>query len=283
MAEYIYKEMTNEIGWGTTFNPAGRAPVIGSRIFPSLSELNTYITLADSTAIAGIICAVVNDPVSDANNGLYQIEFIHTDWTEEFTRDGQTITNVVCYNTVGGAPNLRAVKLINTDNQGGIEGGAVVDGFYTTISGVERFVYKSGNNYYYYDDQGQQQSYTYQGETVHTYIELTLTNGEKVRIDADELKGVTDTYVVSGQLREDTENNELYIDLYYNTDPQAATAPVSINVTDLIPTQYGDSVVTYNTVVGTLNATTGLFNNAAVNVIKEYIDDFDCGSFDLNP
>lgn len=279
MAEYTYKDMKNPIGWGVTFNATGRFPVIGGRIFPTLAELNTFIGGANSTAIAGVVCGVVND---GANNGLYQISFIDTTLTE--TEGGKTY--IKCYDDVNDTTNLRAVKLINSENQGGIEGGEVVDGFYATIGGVERFVYQRVNSqtgdyeYYYIDDQGQEQTYTYQSETVHTYMCLNLTDGEKIFVLADELKGATDTHVDYGVLR--TSGDNTYIDLYWNGTSHSSQANVSIDVTDLVPTTYNNAVVTYNSVAGTLNSTEGLFNNAAVNVIKEYVDDFDCGSFSLS-
>lgn len=276
MAEYIYKAMANEQGWGATFNATGRFPIIGSRIFPTLTDLNTFIGGANSTAIAGVMCGVVND---GTNNGLYQISFIDTTLTETFVRDGQTITNVKCYDDVNDKTNLKAVKVINADEQGCITGGAIVDGFYATISGVERFVYQRVNQtgeyeYYYIDDQGQQHSYTYKSETLHTYISMSLTNGDKIFINADELKGVSDTHVDYGTIR--TSGNNTYIDLYWNGTPHTEQADVSIDISSLT---YSNSVVEYNPSTDTLTATTGLFNNEAMQVIERYIDNFDCGTY----
>lgn len=309
MAEYIFINEKNVQGKNTTFNPTNKLPIIGSRIWATLADLEAYLNDATSSAIAGIQVAVVADSTT-ANNGTYEIVFKNPALLDSESpyigiKDGKAMTPTVSFATEAAAQaavtagtidsyrqniaffdgnnvsNLTYKKLVNVDNQGGIDGGVIVDGFYATISGVERFVYKSGNNYYYYDDQGQQQSYTYGGETVHAWIELTLTNGEKVRINADELKAVTDTYVQNGQLRVDTSvtPNRTYLDLRYNTNPQAVTAPVSIDVSDLVPTTYVDTVVTYNSANNTLTATEGLFNNAAVGVIKSYVDNYDCGTF----
>lgn len=307
MAEYIFINEKNVQGKNTTFNPTNKLPIIGSRIWATLADLEAYLNDATSSAIAGIQVAVVADSTT-TNNGTYEIVFKNPALLDSESpyigiKDGKAMTPTVSFATEAAAQaavtagtidsyrqniafldsnnvsNLTYKKLVNVDNQGGIDGGVIVDGFYATISGVERFVYKSGDNYYYYDDQGQQQSYTYGGETVHAWIELTLTNGEKVRINADELKAVTDTYVQNGQLRVDTSTNRTYLDLRYNTNPQAVTAPVSIDVTDLVPTSYTDTVITYNSANNTLTATEGLFNNTAVGVIKSYVDNYDCGTF----
>ena len=333
MAEYIFINEKNVQGKNTTFNPTNKLPIIGSRIWATLSDLEAYLNDATSSAIAGIQVAVVADPTA-ANNGTYEIIFKNPallDSTAPYIgiKDGKAMTPTMSFETEASAQaavtggtidsyrpniaffdsnsvsNLTYKKLVNVDNQGGIDAGSVVDGFYKEISSVTRFVYKNGDNYYYYDDQGQQQSYTYDGETVHTYIEFTLTNGDKVRINADELN----TYVQNGQLRVDTSQNKTFLDLRYNSNPQAVTAPVSIDVTDLVneiasitgeatingtPSYVSVMATTSNGAVtlssellhstvtntnDTLSGTNGVLTNASLSVIENYIDNYDCGTF----
>ena len=65
MAEYKYKDMTNEQGWGMTFDANGRFPIIGSRIFPTLTDLNEFIGLEVGTAIASVTRNVIADTVAE--------------------------------------------------------------------------------------------------------------------------------------------------------------------------------------------------------------------------
>ena len=303
------------MGKNTTFNPTNKLPIIGSRIWTTLADLEAYLNDPTSSAIAGIQVAVVADTTA-ANNGTYEIIFDNPALLvtgEEYIgiKDGKAMTPTVSFATEAAA-------------QAAVTGGTI-DSYRPNIAIT-------------YDDSGVTKSNL-------TYRKL-ITTGEVG----------TDTYVANGTLRVDTTENKTYIDLRYNTDPSAAIAPVQIEVTDLvppdsvvtysegtlnatrglfnndavqviqgyidskttdtvvtydpqegainattgvfndtamgviknyiddqIPQQPDDTVVTYNTVEGTLNATQGLFNDTAVNVIKDYIDDFDCGSFDLNP
>ena len=309
MAEYIFVNEKNIQGKNTTFNPTNKLPIIGSRIWATLADLVNYLNDPTSSAIAGIQVAVVADPVSE-NNGTYEIVFKNPSLLDASApyigiKDGKAMTptmgfgaeedartavdegvidsyrpNVAFFDN-NNVSNLTYKKLVNVDDQGGIDGGVIVDGFYATIGGEELFVYKSDDNYYYYDSLGQQHPYTYGGETIHTYIELTLTNGEKVRINADEFKAVTDTYVQNGRLRV-SESGRTYLDLRYNTNPSIEIAPVSIDVTDLVPTTYADTVITYISGNNELSATRGLFNDTAVGVLKDYIDHYDCGTFSFS-
>lgn len=185
MAEYIYKDMKNEQGWGMTFNATGRLPIIGSRIFPTLKDLNEFINNANSTAIAGIQVSVIAD---GNNNGTYQIDFIDTTIIDV---DG----SIKCYNEKKGETNLKATKLVTVDNQGGVKSGNIIYGFYTKIEEKEVFVKRKGSGtnedpytYSYLNESGVEVSYTPQDEnelsTLKPYIVLNMTNGDKVYIDA---------------------------------------------------------------------------------------------------
>lgn len=240
MAEYIFVNEKNVQGKNTTFNPTNKLPIIGSRIWATLADLEAYLNDPTSSAIAGIQVAVVADSTA-ANNGTYEVVYknpalLDTEAPYIGIKDGKAMTPTVSYQTEAAA-------------QAAVTSGTI-DSYRANIAII-------------YDDSGVTKSNL-------TYRKL-ITSGEVG----------TDTYVANGQLRVDTTENKTYIDLRYNTDPSAATAPVSIEVTDLVPPTYADSIVTHNTVTGTLNATTGLFNDAAVGVIKEYVDDFDCGSFTI--
>ena len=103
MAEYKYKDMTNEQGWGMTFDANGRFPIIGSRIFPTLADLNEFIGLEVGTAIAGVTMNVVADPVAE-NNGTYEISFINLDLVDE---DGK----IMFWDSEHNRSNLKATKL----------------------------------------------------------------------------------------------------------------------------------------------------------------------------
>ncbi len=305
MAEYIYINEKNVQGKNTTFNPTNKLPIIGSRIWATLADLDAYLNDQTSSAIAGIHVAVIADP-TPGNNGSYQIIFKDSSLIENYygIKGGKAMTPTVTFATEIEAQdavtagtidsyranismfyeedgvtkcNLTYKKLINIDEQGCVTGGSVVDGFKATISGVERFVYQRVNSqtgeyeYYYFDDQGQEQPYTHTTETVHTYLALNLTDGEIIFVNADELKGVSDTYVNYGEILQHQDGN-IYIDLWRNTHvPHSDTPDVSILL--------NKSSVTYNTSTDTLTATTGLFNNEAMQVIEQYIDNFDCGTY----
>ena len=103
MAEYNYKDMANEQGWGMTFDANGRFPIIGNRIFPTLADLYTFIGLRNGTAIAGVTLGVVADPVAD-NNGTYEVSFVDTDLVDS---DG----NIVFWDEVNNRSNLKATKI----------------------------------------------------------------------------------------------------------------------------------------------------------------------------
>jgi hypothetical protein len=103
MAEYKYKDMSNEQGWGMTFDANGRFPIIGNRIFPTLDALNAFIGLKVGTAIAGVTIGVVADPVLD-NNGTYEISFIDTTLVDS---DGK----VLFWDETNNRSNLKATKI----------------------------------------------------------------------------------------------------------------------------------------------------------------------------
>ena len=230
MAEYIYPKQSSVLGWSVTFNPTDKMPVIGSRIWTTLADLQAYLNDATSSAIAGIQVAVVADPVSD-NNGTYEIVFDSLE------------------------------RLVSGANYVGIKGGKAT-GTYATLADAQAAV--SGGTI---DSYNPNIAFTYDDNGV-TKSNLTY----RKLLGAGDVGN--DTYVTRGELRVDTSvtPNVTYLDLFYNTTPQGASAPVSIDVTDLVPPAYADSVVTYNATAGTLNATQGLFNDTAVNVIKDYVD-----------
>ena len=103
MAEYKYKDMANEQGWGMTFDANGRFPIIGSRIFPTLDDLNEFVGRKVGTAIAGVTLGVVADPVAE-NNGTYEVSFIDTTLVDSEGR-------VLFWDDANNRSNLKATKL----------------------------------------------------------------------------------------------------------------------------------------------------------------------------
>lgn len=260
MAEYVYKDMTNEIGWGATFSSTGRAPVIGNRIFPTLSDLNNYVTSQNSTAIAGVILGVVADPV-DANNGVYQVTFVDT------TLIDPTDNTILFWDETNDRSNLQVTKLGTGSvvNDRGVQSGAVVEGFFATISGEEYFVTKTGENTYtYVDDQGQTQTYTYQGETVHTYILLNLVDGDKVYINADSLAGGggAPTNIDFNSISGADANNDTYsrTEIVYNATSGQYDVDSSLKIVNI-------------------NSVTGAANDGLATALD--VKNFDCGSFTI--
>lgn len=262
MAEYIYKDMRNVQGWGMTFDATGRLPIIAKRIFPTLTALNEFINDADGTAIAGVTLSVVND---GSNNGVYRIEFKNTKKLDE---NGY----IDCVD------NLQAVRLIDVNNQGGITSGIVVEGY--EVDNGKYIAVKNGNVYTYVNENGETITYTpKESDILHTYIVLNLTNGDKVYINADELKSTTDTFANKGEVRID-ENGNKFIDIYNNSNNEVAA--FSINVNNLMP----ESTVTYTEKTETqpakIEATEGFLTHQSIAELKKYIDVYDCGTFSLN-
>lgn len=68
--------MANEIkypgisvtGWTSTFNPLKKGPVVGKRIWNTLSDFEDYINTPTESAIPGLVVTVIND---DEKNGAY--------------------------------------------------------------------------------------------------------------------------------------------------------------------------------------------------------------------
>lgn len=260
MAEYIYKDEKNLLGWGTTFKANGRLPIIANRIFPTLTALNEFINDANGTAIAGVTMSVVND---GSNNGVYRIEFKDTN-----KKDGDYID---CVN------NLQAVRLIDVNNQGGITSGIVVEGY--EVESGKYIAVKNGDVFTYVNENGETITYTpTESDILHTYIVLNLTNGDKVYINADELKSTTDTFANKGEVRID-ENDDKFIDIYNNSNNDVAA--FSINVNNLMP----KSTVTYTEKTETqpakIVATEGFLTQQSITELKKYIDVYDCGTFNL--
>lgn len=271
MAEYIYKDMLNEQGWGMTFNATGRLPIIGSRIFGTLNDLNSFLNEENGTAIAGVIVAVVNDGV---NNGVYRTSFISTDLID-------SDNNIKCYDEIKKKTNLRAIRVVDADNQGGITDGEVVDGFYIVIGNKQYFVKvvteDGETKYVYYNDNGDKCYYTYNDETIHTWILLNMVNGDKVYVNADELKTDNNTYAISGELRVDEVNDKTYIDIHNNLHPDDIAFSIDVTMLNL-----KEAVIVYDSVNDTMTTTDGYLTNTSLSVIESYIDNYDCGSFSVS-
>lgn len=261
MAEYIYKDMANAQGWGMTFSATGRFPIIANRIFPTLSDLEAFISTTNGTAIAGVTLSVVND---GSNNGVYRIEFKDTNKKDE---EGK----IDCED------NLQAVRLIDVNNQGGITSGIVVEGY--EVENGKYIAVKNGDVVTYVNENGETITYTpTESDILHTYIVLNLTNGDKVYINADELKSTTDTFANKGEVRID-EDGDKFIDIYNNSNNDEAA--FSINVNNLMP----KSTVTYTEKTETqpakIEATEGFLTQQSITELKKYIDVYDCGTFEL--
>lgn len=73
MAEYKTDKQVN-YGFGLSFEPTGKAPIIAKRIWATLADAQDYVDSVTDTAIAGLQLSVIND--TDANNGIYFVESV---------------------------------------------------------------------------------------------------------------------------------------------------------------------------------------------------------------
>ena len=73
MAEYKTDKQVN-YGFGLSFEPTGKAPIIAKRIWATLADAQAYVNSKTDTAIAGLQLSVIND--TDANNGIYFVKSV---------------------------------------------------------------------------------------------------------------------------------------------------------------------------------------------------------------
>lgn len=267
MSEYQYKDGI-KAGNTSTLISTARFPIVGGSIFRTYAELTQFITDPTSTAYGGATLYVIADADS-SKNGAYEITFKNPSLVDD---NGY----IKFFN--GEESNLQAIKLINANEQGGISDGKVVDGF-KRADGT--FIRREGegtedNPYKYYNDKtnGIIDDVTdEEKQKVTAYIVLSMTNGDKVYIDASEFKAVANTYITEGSF----DNSTKIITLTRN-DGQSVT----INLSSFSVHEAEVTIDNVNDTLSLTNNKAGLLTTAALNKIEEYIDNFDCGEFTLS-
>lgn len=106
------------------------------------------------------------------------------------------------------------------------------------------------------------------------YIEFTKADGSHIYVDVNELANGTDTYIKEGSftIPTDGENKDKRILTLTRSDNQLLT----VDITN------PDAIVETDDTHTKLTSTKGDLNAAGIKVIKEYIDNYDCGTFTLS-
>lgn len=281
MAEYIKFE-GQRLGNPFTYVATGRFPVVGASVFPTYDDMVEFVQSSTSTAYGGTTLYVIAD-TDTSKNGSYEIRF------KDLTPDA----NGALQYFINGKSNLEAVKLVNVNEQGGIESGNIIYGFYReettfieekTVNGEKK--YYNGTTEVTVTDE--------EKNSVLPYIVLNLTNGDKIFINAEAFKAVSDTFVSSGLYNAETkeltltnnDNSTVVIDLREisfelngetaiengNSDFVAVTVSETENGTQL------SSTLKVQTIADASTDANGL---ATAHNVKEYVDNYDCGTFTL--
>lgn len=281
MAEYIKFE-GQRLGNPFTYVATGRFPVVGASVFPTYDDMVEFVQSSTSTAYGGTTLYVIAD-TDTSKNGSYEIRF------KDLTPDA----NGALQYFINGQSNLEAVKLVNVNEQGGIESGNIIYGFYRegttfieekTVNGEKK--YYNGTTEVTVTDE--------EKNSVLPYIVLNLTNGDKIFINAEAFKAVSDTFVSSGLYNAETkkltltnnDNSTVVIDLSGisfelngetaiengNSDFVAVTVSETENGTQL------SSTLKVQTIADASTDANGL---ATAHNVKEYVDNYDCGTFTL--
>lgn len=269
MSEYQYKDGI-KAGNTSTLISTARFPIVGGSIFKTYDELTQFITDPTSTAYGGATLYVIADPDS-SKNGAYEITFKNPTLVDD--------NNYIKFFN-GEISNLQAIKLINANEQGGISDGKVIDGF-KRADGT--FIRRDGEGttdkpYRYYNDKTNTEVTDVNDEEkqkVTAYIVLSMTNGDKVYIDASEFKAVANTYITQGAF--DNDNKKITLS---RNDGQT----VEVDLTTFTIEVY-EAVITIDETNDTLKLTdnkAGLLTTTALDTIEKYIDNFDCGKFTLS-
>lgn len=253
MAEYNKFE-GQLVGNPFTYVATGRFPIVGASVFPTYDEMVEFIQSSTSTAYGGTTLYVIAD-TDTSKNGSYEVRF------KNLTPD----KNGALQYFINGQSNLEAVKLVNVDEQGGIESGNIIYGFYRegTTFIEERTV--NGEKKYYNGDTEVTDVTPEEINSVLPYIVLNLTNGDKIFINAEAFKAVSDTFVSSG---------------LYSAETKKLTLTKNDNSTVVIDLS---EIVSEGDVAEDLTVTTpGVLTTDVMNKIKTYIDVYDCGTFSLS-
>ena len=75
MARYVeYKtDQQSNLNWGETFKMSVKAPAVADRIFKTWEMANAYVKDVNSSAVAGLILAVIQD---GTRNGIYFVNYM---------------------------------------------------------------------------------------------------------------------------------------------------------------------------------------------------------------
>lgn len=280
--EYTKFEGQKTLGNALTYVATGRFPVVGASVFPTHNDMIAFIESSTSTAYGGTILYVISDP-DTSKNGAYEIRF----------KDLTPNANGALQYFINGASNLEAIKLVNVNERGGIESGNIIYGFYRegttfieerTVDGVKK----------YYNGDTEVDVTDEEKNSVLPYIVLNLTNGDKIFINAEAFQAVSDTFVSSGLYS--TETKKLTLTKNDNTTVVIDLSEISIELEGETAITDGNSEFVAVTVSKNENGITNLSSTLKVQTIadastdtnglatahnvKEYVDNYDCGTFD---
>lgn len=286
MAEYNKFE-GQRLGNPFTYVATGRFPIVGASVFPTYDEMIAFITSSTSTAYGGATVYVISDK-DTSKNGAYEIRF-----------KDLTLKEGALQYFIEGKSNLEAIKLVNVNEQGGIESGNIIYGFYRegTTFIEERTV--DGEKKYYNGDTEVTNVTDEEKNSVLPYIVLNLTNGNKIFINAEAFQAVSDTFVSSGLYS--TETKKLTLTKNDKTTVVIDLSEISIELKGEDTIENGNSEFVAVTVSKTENGINNLSSTLKIqniadastdtnglatahNVkeyVKGYVDNYDCGTFTL--
>jgi hypothetical protein len=284
-----YTEYTKFKGQSTLGNPftyvaTGRFPIVGASVFPTYNDMIAFIESSTSTAYGGAILYVISDKET-SKNGAYEIRF------KNLTPD----SNGALQYFINGVSNLEAIKLVNVNEQGGIESGNIIYGFYRegTTFIEERTV--NGEKKYYNGDTEVTNVTDDEKNSVLPYIVLNLTNGDKIFINAEAFQAVSDTFVNAGSY--DKESKNLTLTKNDGTEIEINLSEISVELEGETAITDGNSEFVAVEVSKTENGINKLSSTLKIQTIadatidtnglvtakdvKDYVDVYDCGTFEL--
>ncbi len=257
MAEYIKFE-GQRLGNPFTYVATGRFPIVGASVFPTYDDMLEFVQSSTSTAYGGTTLYVIAD-TDTSKNGSYEIRF------KDLTPD----ENGALQYFIDEESNLEAVKLVNVDEQGGIESGNIIYGFYRETTFIEERTEDGVKKYYNGTTEVEVTDVTEdEKNSVLPCIVLNLTNGDKIFINAEAFQAVSDTFVNAGSY--DPTNKKLTL-----TKNDNSTVVIDLSgITFEIPE---------GAVADELTVTqSGVLTQDVMDTIKTYIDNYDCGTFSLS-
>lgn len=254
MAEYNKFE-GQLVGNAFTYVAAGRFPIVGASVFPTYEDMLEFVQSSTSTAYGGTTLYVIAD-TDTSKNGSYEIRF------KDLTPDA----NGALQYFINGQSNLEAVKLVNVNEQGGIESGNIIYGFYRGATFIEERT-EDGEKKYYNGTTEVTNVTDEEKNSVLPYIVLNLTNGDKIFINAEAFQAVSDTFVSSG---------------LYSAETKKLTLTKNDNSTVVIDLSGITFEIPEGDVTEDLTVTqSGVLTQDVMDKIKTYIDVYDCGTFSL--